>query len=125
MTLKTTELLCSESGASYLGEAEIQLRRADHGVLNDLAKMSAPLQCQQAVYIEMPIGFHSSRRMPDRDQTAVVLQGELLISSEDHQTAHLKAGAVFSLPKAQTSSHTLEVLGDSPVILLVLLGSTT
>ncbi len=122
MTLKTTELLCSESGASYLGVSEVRFRGGDHNFGDDPAKMSAPVPCQQAVYVEMPCGFSSSHRIPDRDQTAVVLQGELLISTGDQETAHLKAGAVFVLPKAETSNHTLEVLGDVPVVLLVLLG---
>lgn len=121
MTFEVIELLSDEEGQPYLGKAEINLRTSNFDLIGDQANMSVPTSCRQIVYLKFPVGFKSASRIPDREQTAVVLTGSLRISANETQAIIAKQGEVFRLPKAKISEHTLEVVGDCPVTLMVMI----
>lgn len=121
MALDIIELLSDDAGEPKLGSSTVKFKSAGHGLLNSMSGMSAPTDCRQMVFIELPVGLKSATRSPDRDQTAVVLTGALRISAGEGEVRHLKAGEVFRLPQARSSLHTLEVVGDDAVQLMVLL----
>lgn len=120
MALSITELLSDEEGQPYLDKSEVRLRVANNDLTGDMAKMSEAKKCQLIVFIELPVGFKSAVRIPDRDQFAVVLNGQLRISAQESEDASLGPGEIFRLPPAASSTHTLEAIGPEAVRLMVL-----
>ena len=88
--------------------------------MGDMAKMSKATECRLMVIVELPVGFKSAARIPDRDQFAVVLNGQLRISAPESEEASLGPGEIFNLPQAESSTHKLEVVGSEAVRLMVL-----
>jgi quercetin dioxygenase-like cupin family protein len=64
-------------------------------------------------------GFSSETRSADTDQMIVCLSGKVNISTNDGETQSLAAGGVARLRKADTSTHGLSVVSDTPVHLMV------
>mgnify|MGYP001817569230 FL=1 len=88
--------------------------------MGDMAKMSKATVCRLMVIVELPVGFKNAARIPDRDQFAVVLNGQLRISAPESKEANLGPGEIFNLPQAESSTHKLEVVGSEAVRLMVL-----
>lgn len=121
MAIEILELVTDDQDQSSLRSRGVSFRRADHSLTAGMAKLSHETPCSQMVFVELPEGFSSTFRIPDRDQTAVVLSGSLRISASDGGTAVLHPGATFKVPKADRSEHKLEVIGETSVNLMVIM----
>lgn len=120
MALNLIELLSDEKGHPYLETSEVKFRSCSSDLMGEMAKISELTNFRLTVFVELPAGFKSASRIPDRDQIAVFLSGTLHISAKEDQVKHLEAGGVFRLPQAENSTHTLEAIGPEPVRLMVL-----
>ena len=120
MALNITELLSDESNQPFLETSEVRFRTSNNDLFGDMVKISEATACRLMVYLKLPVGFKSATRVPDRDQTAVVLTGALRVFGTKNDESSLGPGDVFKLPQAKTSTHTLEVVGLEAVHLMVL-----
>lgn len=121
MSIKLLELLTAEEGQPRLRRSEIELRSSGNDMVGDQARMSAQFDVRHTVFVEFPVGFKRSARIPDRVQIAVVLTGQLQITANGEESETIGPGAVFRVPKAENSEHTLEVVGAESVSLMVVI----
>ncbi len=119
MPIDLIELLTGEDGQPRLGLSKIELRTSGTDLVGDQARMSAPFDYGHMVFVEFPAGFKRASRFPDRTQIAVVLSGQMKITANDEESMIVGAGGVFRVPKAESSEHTLEVVGMDSVSLMV------
>lgn len=120
LALTIAELLTNEQGQPFLETSEVRFRTSNNDLVGDMARISEATAWQLMVYLKLPVGFKSATRVPDRDQIAVVLTGALRVFGTENYESCLGPGDVFNLPQAQTSTHTLEVVGAEAVHLMVL-----
>lgn len=120
MALNLIELLTDESGQPRLETSDVRFRSSNNDLTGEMAKVSEASDCRLMVFVELPVGFKSSLRIPDRDQMTVVLSGALRITATEDAARRVESGGVFRLPKAECSSHTLEVFGQEAVTMMVL-----
>jgi quercetin dioxygenase-like cupin family protein len=120
LALNLIDLLTDENGQPYLETLNVKLRTSSNDLAGEMVKISEATNCRLTVFVELPAGFKSTSRIPDRDQIAVVLSGTLRISAKEDQVKRLEAGGVFRLPQAENSTHILEAIGPETVRLMVL-----
>lgn len=119
LALNLIELLTAPDGQPFLDSSDVEFRSSNNDLMGKMARMSEPTSCRHMVFIELPAGFQSTTRVPDCDQIAVVLSGRLRIVATEGAVRSVQAGEVFRLPQAETSSHTLEVVGQETVTIMV------
>lgn len=120
MELSTLTLFTNDEGTALFEDRAVEFRYSDHGMLSKSALISSPEPCRNFVFAELPVGFEKSDRFADLGRVAVCLSGRVRISAAGDTARELGPGEVFRLLPGPKSSHTISVVGDTPVHLMVL-----
>ena len=119
MELKTITLYSDEEGAPQYKEGNVDFRSNDHGMTEKTALISSPEMCRNFQFVELPVGFERCERVADLGQVAVCLAGQLRISCGPEAGHILKAGDILRTEAGPNSLHSIAVIGDVPVHLMV------
>lgn len=113
------EMTSDDEAKPAIYRSPIEFRTGDNMMLGDFARLSQHFACNNLTFVELPVGFSSSRRSSDIEQIGVVLSGSLRISSDDQHFEDLEPGDMFRLHLNESSQHALTVTGENPVRLMV------
>lgn len=112
-------LFSDGEGAPQYKEGKVDFRSNDHGMTSKTALISSPEMCRNFQFVELPVGFERGERVADLGQVAVCLSGQLGISNGAEKDHTLGAGDILRLDAGPNSLHTISVIGDVPVHLMV------
>ena len=119
MDLNILEILTGEDGLAQFDKSLVEFRSGDHALIEGMPRMSRHENCKLLVFLELAPGFFSETRSADIDQMVVCLSGKLSIATNDNEAQNLVPGDVARFRKADSSTHVLSVVSDTPAHIMV------